>query len=69
MPTRSGSKSTGWIGASDVDKAKRKATTAAAKKAQQQEDEKELEELEQKIKTLESHMKEKGVKFRSVLYH
>ena len=68
MPTRSGSKSTGWIGAPDVDKAKRKTTAAAAKKTQQQEEEEELEELEQKIKTLESHMKEKGAKFRSVLY-
>ena len=68
MPTRSTTKSTGMIGAPDVDKAKRKTTAAAAKKAQQQEEEEELEELEQKIKTLESHMKEKGAKFRSVLY-
>ena len=68
MPTRSSSKSTGWIGAPDADKATRKTTAAAAKKAQQQEEEEELEDLEQKIKTLESHMKEKGAKFRSVLY-
>ena len=64
MSTRNSTKkTTGMIGAPDVDKAARKKSAVAAKKTQEQDEAKELQELEQKIKKLELHMEEKGIQF------